>query len=320
MRFISMFLALTVGLFGSVQADDKWPERPVNVVVPFGAGGSTDLVARLLAQHMREKFNQPFVVENRGGAGGSIGTAHVVKSAPDGYTMLIGTVSSSVINPLINKNAQYDALKDLQPVSLLAKLPNMLAVRPDLPVQNIQELIAYAKKNPGKLSYGSSGPGTSSHLSAELFLLLTDTKMVHIPYKSTAEVVSNLRGGHIDLAFDNMTVIWPQVQSGELRALAVTTPERNATAPNVPAIAETIKGYEATAWQGIFMPAGTPKSIVDRVALETARILKMPEVANKLKDLGADSASSSPKEFADYITVDRERWDRVTKATGLSVR
>jgi len=320
MRFISMFLALTVGLFGSVQADDKWPERPVNVVVPFGAGGSTDLVARLLAQHLREKFNQPFVVENRGGAGGSIGTAHVVKSAPDGYTMLIGTVSSSVINPLINKNAQYDALKDLQPVSLLAKLPNMLVVRPDLPVRNIQELIAYAKKNPGKLSYGSSGPGTSSHLSAELFLLLTDTKMVHIPFKSTAEVVSNLRGGHIDLAFDNMTVIWPQVQSGELRALAVTTPERNATAPNVPAIAETIKGYEATAWQGIFMPAGTPKSIVDRVALETARILKMPEVANKLKDLGADSASSSPKEFADYITVDRERWDRVTKATGLSVR
>jgi tripartite-type tricarboxylate transporter receptor subunit TctC len=315
-----MFLALTVGLFGSVQADDKWPERPVNVVVPFGAGGSTDLVARLLAQHLREKFNQPFVVENRGGAGGSIGTAHVVKSAPDGYTMLIGTVSSSVINPLINKNAQYDALKDLQPVSLLAKLPNMLVVRPDLPVRNIQELIAYAKKNPGKLSYGSSGPGTSSHLSAELFLLLTDTKMVHIPFKSTAEVVSNLRGGHIDLAFDNMTVIWPQVQSGELRALAVTTPERNATAPNVPAIAETIKGYEATAWQGIFMPAGTPKSIVDRVALETARILKMPEVANKLKDLGADSASSSPKEFADYITVDRERWDRVTKATGLSVR
>ncbi|WP_221930838.1 tripartite tricarboxylate transporter substrate binding protein [Telmatospirillum sp. J64-1] len=276
------------------------------------------MIARILAQHMQGSFGRPFVVENRGGGGGSIGTNYAARAANNGYTLLVGTVSSHVINPLINPDAAHDTEKDFQPVSMIVRLPNLAMVNPSVPVQNISELIAYARENPGRLSYGSSGAGTSSHLSAEMFQMMTETQMAHVPFKSTGEVVTSLAGGHIDLAFDNMTSAWPQAEGGAVRALAVTTPMRSDAAPEVPTVAETVEGFEATAWQGLFVPAGTPQPIVDKLAAEVQRILELPEVVARLKELGAMPSATTPDEFAEYIQGERGRWAEVVKAAGLS--
>ena len=210
--------------------------------MPFSAGGTTDLFGRLLAQHMQQKFGQPFIVENRAGAGGNLGAAAVAKAAPDGYTFLVGTVSTHAINPFLYTKLPYDTVKDFAPVSLIARLPNILVVHPSLPVNNVQELIAYLKANPDKLSYGSSGAGTSIHLAAELFKIRTGTTMTHVPFRSSGDIMNNLTGGHINLAFDNITLAWPQVQAGRLRALAVSSTERSAIAPDVPTVADTHPG------------------------------------------------------------------------------
>jgi tripartite-type tricarboxylate transporter receptor subunit TctC len=211
-------------------------------VVPFTAGGTTDMFGRILAQHMQQKFGAPFVVENRAGAGGNVGTAAVAKAAPDGYTILVGTVSTHAINPFLYKNLAHDTEKDFQPVSLIARLPNLLVVHPRIPAKTVSELVEHVKANPGKLSFGSSGAGTSTHLASELFMMTTGTKMAHVPYRSSGDVMNSINGGHIDLTFDNMTLAWPQAQAGTVRAIAVTSAERSATAPDVPTVGETLKG------------------------------------------------------------------------------
>lgn len=296
-----------------------WPQRQVTVVVPFAAGGSADLLARILQQHMQAKFGVPFVVENRSGAGGSIGTGYVAKAPADGYTLLVGTVSSIAINAFLYTKLNFDVARDLQPVSLLVRFPNLLFVNPKVPAKTVPELIAYLKANDGKLNYGSSGNGTSSHLSSVMFALATKTKMTHIPFRSTAEVVNSMLGGNIDLAIDSMTTTWPFAKAGNVRALAVTTPQRSATAPDLPTIAETLPGYEATAWQGLFAPAGTPRPIVEKIAAEVKRVWGLPEVITALENVGAEPATSAPDEFTAYTEAERVRWGEVVKASGVKL-
>jgi tripartite-type tricarboxylate transporter receptor subunit TctC len=300
-------------------AAQEWPAKQVNFIVPFSAGGTTDLFGRLLAQHMQKNFGQPFIVENRAGAGGNLGAAAVAKAAPDGYTFLVGTVSTHAINPFLYSKLPYDTVKDFAPVSLIARLPNILVVHPSLPVNNVQELVAYLKANPDKLSYGSSGAGTSIHLAAELFKIRTGTTMTHVPFRSSGDIMNNLTGGHINLAFDNITLAWPQVKAGRLRALAVSSTERSAIAPDVPTVADTIPGFEATSWHGVFAPAGTPKPIVDKMAAEMKRILELPDVKDKLFEIGAVASPMTPEDFARFIDGERAKWADVVKASGAKM-
>ncbi len=310
-----LLTALTAG-----RAQDKWPAHTVTVVVPFGAGGTTDLFGRMLTQGLQAKYGTPFVVENRAGAGGNLGAAAVARGKKDGYTLLVGTVSTQAINPFIYKLMPFDAEKDLQPVSLIARLPNILVVNPKLPVKTVTELIAYMKANPGKLSYGSSGVGTSTHLAAELFQIETSTKMVHIPYRSSGDVMNNLIGGHVDLAFDNITLAWPHVQAGALRALAVTSTTRSAIAPDVPTMADTLPGFEATSWHGLFAPTGTPPEVVDTLAAEVKRIFTAPETQKALNDIGAVPSPMTPDQFTAFIAGERKKWEKVVKEAGVSVQ
>jgi tripartite-type tricarboxylate transporter receptor subunit TctC len=318
MRAIISALAIMGALAYPANAQD-WPTKQVNLIVPFSAGGTTDLFGRLLGNYMHQKFGQPFIVENRAGAGGNLGAAAVAKAAPDGYTFLVGTVSTHAINPFIYSKLPYDTVKDFQPVSLIARLPNILVVHPSLPANNVAELIAHLKANPDKLSYGSSGTGTSIHLAAELFKIKTGTTMTHVPFRSSGDIMNNLTGGHINLAFDNITLAWPQVKAGRLRALAVSSTERSAIAPDVPTVADTIPGFEATSWHGVFAPAGTPKPIVDKMAAEMKRILELPEVKDKLFEIGAVASPMTPEDFAKFIDAERAKWQDVVKAAGVKV-
>jgi tripartite-type tricarboxylate transporter receptor subunit TctC len=320
---VIMRALLTFAAFLSVttlaHAQESWPQRPVTIVVPFAAGGSADLLARILQQHMQAKFGVPFTVENKSGAGGSIGTGFVAKAPADGYTLLVGTVSSIAINSFLYTKLNFDVARDIQPVSLLVRFPNLLIVNPKIPAKTVPELIAYLKANEGKTNYGSSGNGTSSHLSAVMFELATKTKMTHIPSHSTAEVVNSMLGGNIDLAIDSMTTVWPFATAGNVRALAVTTPQRSATAPDLPTISETLTGYEATAWQGLFAPAGTPRPIVEKIAAEVKRVWELPDVIAALKNVGAEPTPSTPDEFTAYTAAERRRWGEVVKASGVKI-
>jgi tripartite-type tricarboxylate transporter receptor subunit TctC len=315
MRAVIGALAI-LGALSAPAAAQSWPEKQVNFIVPFSAGGTTDLFGRLLTQHMQQKFGKPFIVENRAGAGGNIGAGMVAKAAPDGYTFLVGTVSTHAINPFLYSKLPYDTVKDFQPVSLIARLPNILVVYPDMPVKTVPELITYLKANPDKMSYGSSGVGTSIHLAAELFKIKTGTTMTHVPFRSSGDIMNNLTGGHINLAFDNITLAWTQVKAGKLRALAVTSTDRSAIAPDVPTMAETIPGFEATSWHGVFAPAGTPKPIVDQVAAEMKRILELPDVKEKLSEIGAIASPMTPEGFVKFIDGERAKWSEVVKASG----
>ena len=299
------------------QAQDKWPSRQVTIVVPFTAGGTTDMFARIFAQKMQEAHGAPFIVENRAGAGGNLGAAAVAKAPKDGYTLLVGTVSTHAINPFLYKSTGSDTVKDFQPVTLIARLPNLLVVNPKIPAKTVTEVVDYLQKNPGKLNYGSSGAGTSTHLASELFQMLTKTKMNHVPYRSSGDVMNALMGGHIDLAFDNMTLAWPQAQSGTIRAIAVTSTQRSPTAPEVPTVGDTLSGFEATSWHGLFAPAGTPRPIVDKLAAEVKRIFEAPETQTKLREIGAVPSAMTPERFVEFIAAERNKWQQVVKAAGL---
>jgi tripartite-type tricarboxylate transporter receptor subunit TctC len=316
---VAAVLAGLLVLLSPAQGQD-WPQRQVTIVVPFGAGGSADLLARILATHMQVKYNVPVVVENRAGAGGSIGTGYVAKAAPDGYTLLLGTVSSIAVNAALYTKLPFDVDKDLQPVTQLVSFPNLLIINPKLPAKTLPELVTYLKANEGKVNYGSSGLGTSSHLTIVMLEQAIGTKMTHVPFKSTGDVVNTMLGGNIDLAFDSMTTVWPHAENGTVRAIAVSTPTRSSSAPDVPAIAETIKGFEATAWQGLFAPAGTPKPIVEAAAAEAKRIWNLPEVKSALTKVGADSTlSASPDAFTAFTRAERVKWAEVVKAAGVKI-
>jgi tripartite-type tricarboxylate transporter receptor subunit TctC len=316
-KILAAAIALVVS--AAAHAQDSWPQHAVTLVVPFGAGGSADLTARIISTHLQTRLGAPFVIENKGGAGGSIGAGFVAKAANDGYTLLVGTVSSNAVNAALYTRLSYDLDRDFQPVSRLVLFPNLLFVNPKIPVTSVAGLIAYLKANPGTANYGSSGIGTSSHLSTVMFALATGTEMTHIPFRSTSEVVNAMIGGHIQLGIDSMTTTIPHAQSGAVRALAVTTPQRSASVPDLPTIGETLPGYEATAWQGLFAPAGTPRPIVDRLATEVKRILEMPEVASSLKAVGAEPAPMPPDAFAEFTRTERAKWKEVVRVSGTRV-
>lgn len=305
---------------GRVRAEDDWPKRTVTVVVPFAAGGSADLLGRLFAQRMQARFNVPFVVENRGGAGGSIGAGVVAKAAGDGYTLLIGTVSTHAINPSLYAHLPFDTEKDFTPISLLVRLPNLLTVNKDVPAKTVPELVAYLKANEGKVSFGSSGNGTSSHLAAVMFQIATGTHMTHVPFRSTADEMNNMIGGNIQVAIDSMTSIWPLAQAGQVRAIAVSTPQRVGTAPDLPTIGETVKDFEATGWQGLYAAGGTPRPIVEKIANEVKRIFAAPDVVKTLANLGGEAATMSPDEFASFVRNERVKWAEVVKAAGVKIQ
>jgi tripartite-type tricarboxylate transporter receptor subunit TctC len=312
---------LVTGLAPALPARGQvpWPQRPITIVVPFGPGGSADLVARIFAQHFQSLHGVSVVIENKGGAGGSIGAGVVAKAPSDGYTLVIGTVSTHAINPSLYAKLPYDAERDFAPISPLVRLPNLLVVSNKLPATSVAELIAYAKANAGKVNYGSSGNGTSSHLCAVMFMRATGTTMTHVPFRATSDEMNAMIGGHIDLAIDSMTTIWPLAKAGEVRALGVTTPQRAATAPDLPTIGESVPGFEATGWQGLFAPAGTPREIVETLAQDVQRIFSLPDVVTALQSVGGDPLPMRPDDFAQFARAERAKWADVVKDSGVRI-
>jgi tripartite-type tricarboxylate transporter receptor subunit TctC len=295
----------------------NYPSRPIRLVVPQSAGGSTDLVARPLAQRVADAFKTSIVVDNRPGAGSIIGTDIAAKAAPDGYTLLAVAASFSM-NPSLYKKLPFDPLNDFAPISLLSSLPNILVVHPSQPMKSVKDLVAYAKAQPGKLNYSSSGVATGTHMSMELFRHLTGISMQHIPYKGGAPSVTALLGNEVQLCFATISTALPHVKSGRLRALAVSTARRAAAAPEVPTIAETgVPGYDYASWVGLLAPAKTPPAIVARWHSEAARVMQTPEMKTLLQHDGSEPVGSSPQEFGTVIRTEVERWRAVAKAANI---
>jgi len=300
-------------------AQSDYPTRPVTLVVPFSAGGSTDLVARLIAARMVQELGQQVVVENRGGAGGNIGSAAVARAEPDGHTILMATVATHALNPALYKKMPYDPVKDFAPISLLAFIPNVLVVNNDFPAKNVKELIDLLKANPGTYSYASSGNGTPLHLSGELFKSMAGVDMTHVPYKGAGPALVDVMGGHVPIMFDNLPPSLEHIRAGTLRGLAVTTKERAPAIPELPTIAETLPGYETYSWNAFFAPAGTPKPIIDRLNGASLAALADPGVAAKLKDLSAIVAGSTPEELATHVQAEIAKWAPIVKASGAQM-
>jgi tripartite-type tricarboxylate transporter receptor subunit TctC len=297
-----------------------YPTRPIRIVVPFPPGGATDILARDVAQKLTDAWGQAVIVDNRPGAGGNIGSELVAKAAPDGYTLEMGTVGTHAINASLYAKMPYDHVKDFAPVILVASVPNVLEVNPALPVNSVAELIAYAKANPGKLNFASSGNGTSIHLSGELFKVMAGVQMTHVPYKGSAPALQDLIAGQVQLMFDNLPPSLPQIKAGKLRALAVTSAARASALPDVPTVAEAgLPGFEASSWFGVLAPAGTPPAIVAKLNAEIARWLATPEAKEKLAKQGADAAGGSPEDFAKHIAAETAKWAKVVKESGAKI-
>ncbi|MGJ7546758.1 Bug family tripartite tricarboxylate transporter substrate binding protein [Variovorax sp. LT1R16] len=297
-----------------------YPSKPITIIVPFSAGGTTDILARVIGLHMGTDLGQPVVVDNRAGAGGNIGGQAAARANPDGYTLFMGTVGTHAINQSLYKKMPFDPIKDFAPLSRVAMVPNLLVVNPGQPYKSVKELIAYGKANPGKINFGSSGNGSSIHLSGELFKQMTGVDMQHVPYRGSAPAVSDLLGGQISVMFDNMPSAIPHVRGGKLRALAVTTAKRSPALPDVPTIAEAgVPGYEATSWFGLLAPAGTPAPIVAKLNASILKALADPEVKKKLAEQGAESHGEKPEEFAAFIKSETAKWGKVVKESGASL-
>jgi tripartite-type tricarboxylate transporter receptor subunit TctC len=316
-RWLFLIILTACALPGAAQT---WPNRPLHMVVPFPPGGTTDIVARAVAAEIGKSLGQQVIVENRAGAGGNIGSDYVAKAAPDGYTIVMGTVGTHAINVSLYSKMPYYAVKDFAPITLVASVPNVLEVNPSLPVKSVQELIAYAKANPGKLDFASSGNGTSIHLSGELFKSMTGVDMLHIPYKGSAAAITDLIGGQANLMFDNLPSSIAYIKSGQLRALAVTTLTRSPALPDVPTINESgVPGFDASSWFGLLAPAGTPKEIVDRLHDEIVKALRTPRLKANLQAQGAEPIGNTPEQFADHIRAEIAKWAKVVKQSGAHV-
>lgn len=297
-----------------------YPSKPVRIVVPYPAGGTTDIIARLAAAQLTERLRQPFVVENRAGASGAIGSAAVAQAAPDGYTLVMGTASSHGINSALQKALPYDAVRDFAPVTVVASTPNIIVVHPGVPAKTLAELLAMARAKPGQVNFGSTSPGGSPHMSAELLKMMAGVDMVHVPYKGASPMLTDLMGGQIQVGFDNLPSTIAFVRSGKLRALAVTTAQRWPGAPDIPTVAESgVPGYEVSGWFGLLAPAGTPRAVLDALQSAIAQAVRAPEVASQLRGLGAEPVANRPEAFAQQIRADVEKWRGVAKATGVTL-
>src|SRR5690606_29057618 len=298
-----------LGTIASPAAAQAWPARPIRFVVPYPPGGPLDQVARALAEKLREPLGQPVVVENRPGAGGNIGADLVAKAAPDGYSIVMGAVATHAINPYLYAKMPYDANRDFTPITRVATVPNVLVLNPQtaerLGIRSLRDLIAYARKNPGKLNYGSGGNGSAGHLAGELLEAQAGISMVHIPYGGAAPAQLGLLAGQTDLMFDNLASATPQIRAGKLQAFAVTTPQRSSFFPELPTVAESgLKDFDISTWFGVFAPAGTPRPIVDRLNTEFTRALSAPDIRERLARMGAEPSPMSPEAFADFVRAE----------------
>jgi tripartite-type tricarboxylate transporter receptor subunit TctC len=304
----------------NLPATAAYPDKPIRLVVPFPAGGATDVMARGLAQRLGERLGQAIVVDNRAGAGGGVGAEAVATSPADGYTLLFSTMGVLAINPSLYKSLRYDPLKSFQPISLTHATANMLVVHPSVPAKNVKELIAYAKTNPGKLTFGSAGNGTSSHLSGELFKSMAGVDITHVPYKGTGPALTDLLAGRISLMIDTVSVHVENVNSGKVRALGVTGAKRTPTLPNLPSLAESgLQGYEVSIWLGVLAPSGIPRQVVDRLNSEIGKVMSDPEMKAQLARTGIEPLHSTPTEFAAVIKGDTVKWSRVVKSSGATI-
>lgn len=314
-RRILLGSALALGLAGAAAAE--FPERQITLVIPFAAGGSTDVVGRIVAERMSRELGQQIVVQNVGGAGGSLGAQQVAQAEPDGYTILMGTVATHALNPLILKQKPYDPVADFAPVSLLVLVPNVLAVHPDVPAQTVQELIDLAKQEP--LAYASSGNGTPLHLSGELFKAMAGVEIDHIPYQGSGPALTDVLGNQVPIIFDNLPSASGHISSGKLRALGVTTAERAPSFPDVPAIAETLPGYETYSWNALFAPAGTPPEAIEALAAAARTAMADPAVAERMAGFSATIVASTPAELADHVTAEMAKWEPVVRDANVAL-
>ena len=317
-RAIGVGIASLAAMSGVARAQSAYPARPVKLVVPFAAGGTTTILARLLAERMGQNMGQPFVVDNRPGAGGNVGMDLVAKAEPDGYTILMGPIGLA-INPALYARMPFDPIRSLAPIGLYAGVPNLLVVHPSVPAASVKELIAHARANPGKLNYASNGNGTSSHLAAEMLKTAAGVDITHVPYKGGAPAMQDLIGGQVSMLFDQMPAVLPQVQGGRVRALGVSSAKRSAAAPDVPAIAESVPGFDMTVWFGLLAPAGTPKEVITRLNAEMLKVLKDPAFQTQLAGMGVTPMPSSPDEFSTFLRNETVRWGKVVKDSGAKL-
>ena len=320
MKKITLSLILSLGLLSYqlvfAQANN-YPNHQIKIISPFATGGIADGFSRIIAQGLSDSFGQPVIVENKTGGGGNIGADFVAKSPADGYTLIMGSIGTHAVNPFLVKNMPYDPLKDFVPVVFVLDAEGLLAVNPSLPVKNVSELIAYLKANPGKVSYGSGGIGTASHLAGELFVMTTKVDMVHIPYKGNALAITDLIGGQTQVMFATMPTILPYVKSDKLRGLAVTGAGRDPSMPDLPSISETLPGFDVKNWIGLFAPAGTPPAVVKKLHTEVSKIMQQPAVQKKLESEGAKYYAMSPEAFGTFQKKESVRWGKIIQSAGI---
>lgn len=316
---LAMAVAVAITPPAYAQSADGYPNKPIKFIVPVPPGGAADFMARMIADHLHAKWGQPVVVENRPGAGSSIGMQLLAKSAPDGYTIGLGNIAANAINPAIQGAViAYDPVKDFAPVSLVGVTPLVLVVNAEkIPSKTVPEFIAYLKANPAKVSYGSSGPGSSLHIAMELFMQKTGTQMVHVPYKGSAPMMTDLLGGQVDTAMDAATTAWPHVQTGKLRALGVSTAQRAFFAPDLPPIRDFVPGFDVKPWHGVMAPAGTSPAIVNKLSTEIQTFLHMPATEAKLKERGVVPVGSSAKEFAQTVSEEYDLYRKLAKDANI---
>lgn len=313
-------LALALGVPAAARAaDGDWPQKPITLLVPFTAGGTADIFARLIGSHLNAVIGQPVVAENVGGGGGTLALGRLARAEGDGATIAIASTSNLSIHPtLLADRVTYQTLRDFAPITQVSLVPNLLVVNPErIKARTVPELIAYLKSNPGKVSFGSAGVGTTQHLAGELFQQMTGTKMTHVPYKGSSQMLPDLLGGQIDIAFDNAPLLLPQIKQGKLIALGTATRERIPVAPELPTVAETAPGFEAVAWHGFLVPINTPKALVDRYAAEINAFMERPETQKKFADAGAIPMHTSPEAFAKLISDEAARWTEVINTAGV---
>lgn len=317
MRILAAFFCAVFVTGAWAQA---WPAKPVRLIVPAPPGSAPDFLSRLIGPKLNEVWGQAIVVDNVVGAGGNIGTDRVAKAAADGYTLLFNTIGPIAVNVSMYKDLPYDPQKDLAPITLVAKVPNILVVHPSVPVKNVKELIAYGRQNPGKLRYASPGSGTSPHLAAELLNTTTGLKMLHVPYKSSAQMTTDLLGGQVEVMFHNAPVVLPHVKSGAARGLGITSANRQPSAPDLPTISEAgVPGFEVTAWFGFMAPGATPQHVVSKIHADVVKVLAMPDVRDRMLPQAAEPVGSSPPEYAAFIAAEIAKWAKVVKESGAKV-